>query len=162
MDPPSYNDISASAIPKVNKDWGTAAVIAGVVDGVKAPVQPICDVQYIDFMLNANSEYAHTVPAGLRTCIIHIYRGSGTFGASKVKAIDGDCVMFSVTDAESIVSFQAGGDGLDFIFMAGRPLKEPVCWHGPFVMNTQAEIQQCFRDLQAGTFIKSRGAYRRI
>ncbi|KAJ8600351.1 hypothetical protein CTAYLR_000678 [Chrysophaeum taylorii] len=160
MDPPSYNDISASAIPKVEFAGGIAAVIAGTVDGVKAPVQPLVDVQYVDFMMTPNSTYAHTVPAGYETCIVHAYAGGGAFGAATVS--EGDCVLFERTNAESIVSWQAGAAGLSFLLLAGRPLREPVVWHGPFVMNTKAEIGDCFRDLQAGTFIKHKGAYRRL
>jgi len=53
------------------------------------------------------------------------------------------------------VTVQAGPDGVRFLLIAGRPLQEPVAWHGPIVMNTQAELQQAMRDLQNGNFIKA-------
>jgi redox-sensitive bicupin YhaK (pirin superfamily) len=53
------------------------------------------------------------------------------------------------------VTVQAGPDGVRFLMIAGRPLQEPVAWHGPIVMNTQAELQQAMRDLQNGNFIKA-------
>jgi redox-sensitive bicupin YhaK (pirin superfamily) len=53
------------------------------------------------------------------------------------------------------VTIQAGQDGVRFLLIAGRPLQEPVAWHGPIVMNTQAELQPAMRDLQNGNFIKA-------
>ena len=50
---------------------------------------------------------------------------------------------------------QAGPEGVRFLLVAGRPLKEPVAWHGPIVMNTRAELQQAMKELQNGTFIKA-------
>ncbi|MEO0946211.1 MAG: pirin-like C-terminal cupin domain-containing protein, partial [Pseudomonadota bacterium] len=52
------------------------------------------------------------------------------------------------------VTLQAGPDGVRFLLISGAPIEEPVAWHGPIVMNTQAEIRQAVSDLQNGTFIK--------
>ena len=49
---------------------------------------------------------------------------------------------------------QAGEQGIRFLLVAGKPLEEPVAWHGPIVMNTQAELRQAIADLRQGTFIK--------
>jgi redox-sensitive bicupin YhaK (pirin superfamily) len=52
------------------------------------------------------------------------------------------------------VTVQAGPEGVRFLLISGAPIEEPVAWHGPIVMNTQAEIQQAMRDLRNGTFLK--------
>jgi redox-sensitive bicupin YhaK (pirin superfamily) len=49
---------------------------------------------------------------------------------------------------------QAGPDGVRFILFAARPLREPIAWDGPIVMNTQAELDQAFAELAAGTFVR--------
>ena len=53
------------------------------------------------------------------------------------------------------VTVQAGPEGVRFLLVAGRPIQEPVAWHGPIVMNTQAELRKAMQDLQNGTFIQA-------
>ena len=50
----------------------------------------------------------------------------------------------------------AGGNGMRFLLVSGKPLKEPVAWYGPIVMNTQAELDTAFEEFNNGTFIKHR------
>ena len=52
------------------------------------------------------------------------------------------------------ITVQAGEVGVRFLLISGAPIQEPVAWHGPIVMNTQAELQQAMDDLQNNTFIK--------
>ena len=67
-----------------------------------------------------------------------------------------------VADNRSLVLFdrgdeivvEAGEDGIRFLLVSGEPLKEPVAWHGPIVMNTREQLQQAFAELQEGTFLK--------
>jgi len=57
-------------------------------------------------------------------------------------------------DSGDEVAVQAGDEGIRFLLVSGRPINEPVAWHGPIVMNTQAELQQAFSELRTGTFIR--------
>ncbi len=57
-------------------------------------------------------------------------------------------------DSGDEVAVQAGEEGLRFLLVSGQPLREPVAWYGPIVMNTQEELVQAQRDLQNRTFIK--------
>ena len=52
------------------------------------------------------------------------------------------------------VTVQAGEQGIRFLLVSGKPIREPVAWHGPIVMNTQAEIRQAMADLRSGQFIR--------
>ena len=52
------------------------------------------------------------------------------------------------------VTVQAGEQGIRFLLVSGKPIEEPVAWYGPIVMNSEAELQQAFAELRAGTFIK--------
>jgi hypothetical protein len=51
------------------------------------------------------------------------------------------------------VVVQAGEAGIRFLLVSGRPLKEPVAWYGPIVMNTREELQEAVSQLRDGTFI---------
>jgi redox-sensitive bicupin YhaK (pirin superfamily) len=52
------------------------------------------------------------------------------------------------------VVIEAGQEGIRFLLVSGKPLEEPVAWYGPIVMNTQEQLQQAFKDLEKGTFLK--------
>jgi redox-sensitive bicupin YhaK (pirin superfamily) len=67
------------------------------------------------------------------------------------RAEDRALVLFDRGDE---VAVQAGEDGVRFLLVSGRPLREPVAWYGPIVMNTQAELRQAFEELREGTFLK--------
>jgi len=54
------------------------------------------------------------------------------------------------------ITVQAGPEGIRFLLVSGKPLEEPVAWHGPIVMNTQEEIRQTLADLHTGRFIRNR------
>ena len=53
------------------------------------------------------------------------------------------------------VAAQAGPEGLRFLLLAARPLREPIARYGPFVMNTEAEIRQALREMRDGTFLSA-------
>ena len=73
------------------------------------------------------------------------------------------CKTFEEKQALDGVDFQAfpgevhaliGENGVRFLLISGTPIKEPVAWHGPIVMNSQEELRQAFNELNNGTFIK--------
>jgi redox-sensitive bicupin YhaK (pirin superfamily) len=57
-------------------------------------------------------------------------------------------------DSGDEVTVQAGDQGIRFLLVSGKPIEEPVAWHGPIVMNTEVELQQAFTELRNGTFIR--------
>ena len=161
MDPPAYNDMSAASIPTVQPADGVSAkIIVGQVGATKSLITPLVRVQYVDWMVAPGKSYEHELEGAFATCIVHCYRGSGRFGDEAAEVKEGQCALFN-SPGDSL-RFEAGTDGVDFLLLAGVPLKEPVVWHGPFVMSTQAQIMQCFQDYQSGNFIKHKGEYRRL
>jgi quercetin 2,3-dioxygenase len=59
-------------------------------------------------------------------------------------------------DSGDEVTVQAGDEGFRFLLVSGKPIEEPVAWHGPIVMNAKAELERALAELRNGTFIKQR------
>ena len=89
------SQVTADSIPVVKPADGISAkVIVGQVADCKSLITPILKVQYLDFMCEANSKYEHALDAYYETCIVHVYRGAGTFGASQTAGKEGQCLLF--------------------------------------------------------------------
>lgn len=152
---PRYRDVKANMIPVVKPANGAEAkVICGEFAGVKGPVRDIVtDPQYLDVMLEPGAILSHKTQDEYNV-FAYIVEGSAKFAETEQ----------STTGAENVVLFgkgnevkvQAGDAGVRFLLVSGRPLKEPVAWYGPIVMNTQEELQLAFEEYEKGTFIKAK------
>ena len=172
MTDPRYQDIAGNDVPQIIDDDGTVVKIitgnfwgkAGPVDGIAA--NPL----FLDVSIPPNGR--KTLPVDTRAnAFAYVFAGQGSFvdastpvGVRVEKEVAGqELNIRDMTGNRTLVRFgngddvtvQAGPDGVRFLLIAGRPLQEPVAWHGPIVMNTRAELQQAMRDLQNGNFIKA-------
>ena len=150
MTDPRYQDIAASDIPEVELDDGVRVrVLSGQFADLTGPVAGIA-VQplYLDIELPAATSVSPALPES-HTAFLYVFEGSLVAGESEEVVQQHE---LAVLGTGSDVSLVAGGNGARTILVAGRPLGEPVARYGPFVMNTQAEIQQAFADFSAGRF----------
>ncbi|WP_421724148.1 pirin family protein [Bauldia sp.] len=171
MTAPRYQDIPAVEIPEVIDDDGTCVrVVCGDFWGKVGPVEGVAaDPRYLDIWVPPGVR--KRLPVELeRHAFAYVFQGSGTFrDASEPFGIltergtpDNEVLIREQTGNRSLVLFdsgdevtvQAGDEGIRFLLISGKPIKEPVAWYGPIVMNTQAELQQAARELRDGTFIK--------
>lgn len=171
MTAPRYQDIPAAQIPEVIDDDGTRArIICGDFWGKKGPVEGVAaDPRYLD--ISVAPGVRKTLPVETtRHAFAYVFAGSGDFrAASKPFGVltekdtpAGDTLVREQTGNRSLVLFdsgdevtvQAGPEGVRFLLVSGKPIEEPVAWHGPIVMNTNAELQQAMNELRDGTFIK--------
>ena len=172
MTDPRYQDIPATAIPEVTDDDGThVRVICGEFWGRKGPVEGVAaDPHYVDVSVAPGRRRRLKVDI-TRNAFAYVFAGSGTFrDASDPQAVltesglDPNAAPVYDVANHSLVLFdrgdeivvQAGPEGIRFLLVSGRPIEEPVAWHGPIVMNTQAELRQAMTELQNGSFIKHR------
>jgi redox-sensitive bicupin YhaK (pirin superfamily) len=172
MTAPRYQDINATDIPQITDDDGTIArVITGNFWGQSGPVDGIAtDPQYLDITMLPDARRSFKIDT-YRRAFAYIFEGSGRFtdasnpsGVLVEKDVMGEeWLMRDNSGNRTLVRFgtgdevraQAGPQGMRFLLVSGAPLREPVAWHGPIVMNTKAEIAQAMRDLQSGGFIKA-------
>lgn len=151
MSAPRYQEVKASEIPVVARDAVRVRVVAGEYEGVRGPVTEIAaGPVYVEVALDAGAELSLPVPAG-HTVVAYLFEGAAWFDAdTQVDAVR--LVVFG--DGDAIRARAGAGSGARFMLMAGAPFREPIAPYGPFVMNTQEEIQQALRDLRNGTFVR--------
>src|SRR5512137_1868797 len=151
MSRPRYQEVSAATIPAAQRDSATIRVVAGEVDDVRGPVTEIAaSPVYLDVTLAAGAKFVYPVPQDDEV-LAYVFEGAGQFGA-EAKAVS--AVSMVVFDEGDQIEVCAESTGVRFMLMAGAPFREPIAPYGPFVMNTNEEIQRALYELRNGTFIK--------
>jgi len=171
MTAPRYQDIKGADIPVEVDDDGTAVrIIVGEFWGKRGPVDGIAaDPQYLDISIPAGVKKTFKVDTYKRT-FAYVFDGAAAFsdasapeGVFLEKEVMGQEVNIrDLSGNRTVVRFgtgdeitvQAGPEGVRFLLVSGSPIKEPVAWHGPIVMNTRAELLTAVNDLKNGTFIR--------
>ena len=171
MTAPRYQEITSAEIPEIVDDDGVRVkIVSGTFWGKRGPVEGVAaDPIYLDVSVPPGRR--KTLPVETtRHAFAYVFAGSATFrdasrpqgvltdttgelDESPVLDLSGNRTLI-LFDRGDEVSVQAGPEGVRFLLVSGRPLGEPVAWHGPIVMNTQEEIRQALSDLRNGTFIK--------
>ncbi|MDY6858015.1 MAG: pirin family protein [Pseudomonadota bacterium] len=172
MTAPRYQDIQGSDIPEIIDDDGTRVkIITGSFWGKSGPVDGIAaEPMYLDVSVPPNTRKSLPVDTYANT-FAYVFAGEGSFrdasapeGVRVEKEFMGEELnIHDRTGNRTLVRFdsgdevtvQAGPEGIRFLLVSGRPLQEPVAWHGPIVMNTRAELIQAMEDLNNGTFIRA-------
>lgn len=147
---PWYRDIPNADVPRFTTDADvTVQVIAGSSHGVTGAVErEATGVVYLDLAMPAGARFEQALPAG-HNAFLYVFRGEAVVGGKGI----GQSRMAILDNAEGAdgVAITASTD-CRVLVLAGRPLREPIAQHGPFVMNTQAELVQAFDDFRAGRF----------
>jgi redox-sensitive bicupin YhaK (pirin superfamily) len=157
MTKPRYQGILSNQIPEVTREDGVKIrVIAGEVDGVRGAISEIfADPAYLDVSIPAKGSFSHPVEKE-HTAFAYVFEGRGFFGP------DENAQQSSVSQPGLVVLGDgdyiragAANEPVRFLLISGKPLNEPIARYGPFVMNTQEEIQQALKDLKNGTFVRN-------
>jgi hypothetical protein len=173
MTEPRYQEVKAADIPEVTDDDGSRArIVCGSFWGMAGPVKGIAaDPLYVDLSVPPGKRKTISVET-TRNAFAYVFAGAGKFcNASGPLTVPTESVGWLDTtppteaDNRSLVLFdsgdevvvQAGDEGIRFLLVSGEPIREPVAWYGPIVMNTQEQLRQAFEQLDEGTFLNARG-----
>ena len=169
---PRYRDVKSNDIPVITLENDVQIkIICGTVNNIHGPVQNIMiDPEYLDITVPAHTVYEHPVKPG-HTVFAYVIAGQGYLCKEKKPFIyeaegensfdmetdplasNGTLILFE--DGRS-VHIETGDASIRFLLISGKPLNEPIAWHGPIVMNNQAELQLAFDEYRAGTFLKNK------
>ena len=150
---PRYQDIKAKDIPELVLDNKIKLrIIAGEFNGTKGPVEDlIADPIYFDISIPAGNEFVIDVHKGY-TVFALVFEGEAYFDESKNEKIKfSECALF---DDGNKVKVTADKENVRFLLISGKPIKEPIAWGGPIVMNTEEELALAFKEFRDGTFVK--------
>lgn len=152
MTDPKYQEFAPENIPVATPGAGVVVkVIAGTIGEVTGPiVQPATDPVYLDVSLDAGKSWEYALPEG-HNAFAYAFEGALTVGeGDDARALETH--EMAVLGGGGLLQLRAGAQAARLIVVAGRPLREPVMRHGPFVMNTRQELMQAFVDFQEGRF----------
>jgi redox-sensitive bicupin YhaK (pirin superfamily) len=152
MDEPRYGTEPPDAIPLLALPAGVSArVLAGECRGTVGPFKTVTEVQMVDYSLPEAASVQHSVPPALDNALVFCYRGSGSVSGSAVK--ENTIVLLDAASDVRDFRLEAGrcvrppkrllaclllrSSGACFIVFAGKRLRQPIAWRGPFVMTTQ-------------------------
>lgn len=152
MRDPRYQEFAPERIPQLAPAEGVRVkLIAGTVDAITGPIQqPATDPVYLDISLSPGSAWSYRLPEG-HNAFAYVFEGSAVLGEGE-SARTVELQQLAVLGEGSRLQMRADAEGARLILVAGRPLREPVARHGPFVMNTREELMQAFVDYQEGRF----------
>jgi redox-sensitive bicupin YhaK (pirin superfamily) len=150
MTHPLYFDITQEKIPVVKTDFGEVRLISGEYGGAKGVEPRHVKATLADFIVRPGLSARIPTIDG-ENAFVFLIQGEAEIGGKTYS--EKSAVLFGMEGEAIEIKAPAGAESR-FIFFEGKPLKEPVSWGGPIVMNTDAEIRKAFEELESGTFIK--------
>jgi quercetin 2,3-dioxygenase len=157
---PRYQDIKSADIPEImTADNCKIRVVCGSFEGTKGPVTDIItNPVFFDITIPSGTEFS--LPTSFTDKVFcYVVDGDGYF-CEKIQ--DESVLQKHHAANQNVVLFTPGDrlvahtkeNSMRFLFLLGKPLNEPIAWHGPIVMNTEAEIELALNEYRSGTFIK--------
>jgi redox-sensitive bicupin YhaK (pirin superfamily) len=151
---PRYQDLDGDAVRLLaSEDAGALLrVIAGTVDGHSGPGATHTPMTMVHASLEPGARAVVPWPAEFNA-LVYVLGGAGAVGSERRPVETGQLTVFGDGDLVVIEASSAQDtrtSTLEVLLLGGKPIREPVAWYGPFVMNTDDEIQQAFDDFHAG------------
>ncbi|BBD46713.1 Pirin-like protein [Petrimonas sp. IBARAKI] len=157
---PAYGDITQEKVTLVEEENAVVRILAGTYKGKSGVFEgKYVKVKYLDIDLAPSSTWTYDETPNDQTLFIYLLDGNLAVDNNLSQFENKSCaVLFTSSDKDSdiydSIEVRSGNQGARFVLLAAKPLKEPVAWGGPIVMNTNEELDQAFKELDNGTFIK--------
>jgi redox-sensitive bicupin YhaK (pirin superfamily) len=152
--PPRYQDLRARQSALLSSDDGGALVrvIAGDVAGHEGPGRTHTPMTMVHATLSPGAKLTLPWRADFNA-LAYVLAGNATVGTERRPLRTGQLAVFGPGDAITVgaaATQESRSPDVDVLLLGGRPIREPVAWMGPFVMNTKSEVLQAFSDYEAG------------
>lgn len=148
---PQYHDITNDMIPVIKEDGSEVRIISGHYKKTPGASQgDYVKMTFLDVKIQAGSQLEIPVPAEEKL-FVYIVEGAGWFDETDSNLVEAkNAILFNPGDK---LLARASKEGIRFLLFSAKPLKEPIAWGGPIVMNTKEELDLAFKQIQDGTFI---------
>lgn len=146
---PKYQELLSKDIPVVEKDGVKVRVIAGEAMGKKSSVYTRTPTTYLDFTLQKGAKLNQPIQEGF-TAFAYVLSGKATFGTGQKSLGEPHHTLVLSSEGDHIAVENNGETPCNFVLITGKPINEPVVQYGPFVMNTEEQIQQAISDFRQG------------
>jgi redox-sensitive bicupin YhaK (pirin superfamily) len=151
---PRYQDLRAGRLGTLTTDDAGALVrvIAGEVAGHAGPGSTHTPITLVHATLAPGARLALPWSVDF-SALVYVLNGNGTVGAEQRPVTTGQLAVLGAGDfvtVQAATRQESRTPELDVLVLGGRPIREPVAWAGPFVMNTRAEVMQAYEDFQKG------------
>ncbi|XVE50759.1 hypothetical protein DITRI_Ditri01bG0189100 [Diplodiscus trichospermus] len=143
---PRYQEISSKDIAEATNNGIKVRVIAGEALGTKSPIYTRTPTMYLDFTLQPGAYLQQPIPESWNA-FVYVLDGEGVFGQSKSSPVTAHHLLL-LGSGDGLEAWNKSSKLLRFIIVGGEPLCEPLAQFGPFVMNTQEEIDQTIDDFE--------------
>ena len=175
MKEPAYRGVLAGEVPRIRVPGGEVGVLAGDFGGVRGPVEGVArNPAYFEVRLEPAASLTLEAPSE-ETAFIYVFEGSlaeagagdraragdrASVGAGRAgdraRAGVGECLLFAAPGEDDKIGVVSGAEGARLIFARARPLREPIAWRGPIVMNSEEELDLAFSEFRSGTFVMAK------
>ena len=151
---PRYQDLRAQEVALLSSEDGGALlrVIAGDVAGHPGPGDTYTPMTMVHATLSPGARFELPWRRDYNA-LVYVLAGFGTVGPERIAVRTGQLAVFGPGDTiavEAAPSQESRSPELEVLVLGGRPIREPVAWLGPFVMNTRDEVVQAYEDYRAG------------
>lgn len=152
MDDPAYQEYTADALPIVATADATVKVLMGRYQQAVSPItDDLTEVSYFDVQLRADKRFQYDLSDG-HNSFIYVFEGQAEIHGRRINKNN----LLLLNPYNQLSDLVGGEQGVRFLFISGKPIKESIAQYGPFVMNTKEEINQAVLDYQANNFVRNR------